>query len=532
MIPETPALIEPYPPEELWPKFIYSLPELAYSEQLNACYELLDTHLSNGRGAAPAVYFGSSTLTYNDVYDQVVRMAGALHEKGIGPGDRVLLRLLNRPHFITAWLALLRLGAVAVATSPLIKAREIEAVIDSSRPKLLVTEPDLMEEVHRLRDSRPMAAMVDELTNAHSPTHVPCSSTRPDSLAIIAYTSGSTGVPKGCMHSHRALLASADSYARYVLKPTSDDRFGGHPTMAFTYGLGGLLLFPFRFGASTVLLDRYTPEGLIQTIEQHHVTIVSCAPTTYRILMRQFPDLKQRVQSLRLAVSAGETLSESTYTAWMNTTGVEILDGLGSTEMLHIFISGRAGYTRPGTTGQVVPGYEAMVVDENFEQVPDGTAGLLAVRGPTGCRYLSLPERQKEYVRDGWNIPGDVYVRDSEGFFHYQCRNDDLIICGGYNIAGPEVESVLLQHPAVMEVAVVASPEELHGFVPKAFVVLNNTHVPSEDLKRQLQQFVKEEIAPYKYPRKIDFVTELPKTTTGKIRRGELRRLELQYAQG
>jgi len=243
--------------------------------------------------------------------------------------------------------------------------------------------------------------------------------------------------------------------------------------------------------------------------------------------MRQFPDLKQRVQSLRLAVSAGETLSESTYTAWMNTTGVEILDGLGSTEMLHIFISGRAGYTRPGTTGQVVPGYQAMVVDENFEQVPDGTAGLLAVRGPTGCRYLSLPERQKEYVRDGWNIPGDVYVRDSEGFFHYRCRNDDLIICGGYNIAGPEVESVLLQHPAVLEVAVVASPEELHGFVPKAFVVLNKTHVPSEDLKRQLQQFVKEEIAPYKYPRKIDFVTELPKTNTGKIRRGELRRLEL-----
>ncbi len=532
MSQETPALMQAYPSEELWPKFIYSLPELAYSQQLNACYELLDTHLTHGRGAVPAIYFGTTTLTYNDVYDRVVRMAGALHEQGIGPGDRVLLRLLNRPHFITAWLALLRLGAVVVATSPLIKAREVEAVIDSSKPKLLVTEPDLLEEVHRLRDSRPMVAMVDELTNADSPTHVPCSPTTRDSLAIIAYTSGSTGLPKGCMHSHGALLASTDSYARYILKPTRDDRFGGHPTMAFTYGLGGLLLFPFRFGASTVLLDRYTPEGLIQTIEQHRVTIVSCAPTTYRILMRQFPDLRQRVQSLRLAVSAGETLSASTYRAWMNITGVEILDGLGSTEMLHIFISGRAGHARPGATGEVVPGYEAIVVDEKFEQVPDGTAGLLAVRGPTGCRYLSLPERQQEYVLDGWNIPGDLYVRDSEGYFHYQCRNDDLIICGGYNIAGPEVESVLLQHPAVMEVAVVASPEELHGFVPKAFVVLNNTHPPSEDLKRQLQQFVKEQIAPYKYPRKIDFVTELPKTSTGKIQRGELRRQELEYAQG
>src|SRR5438046_697355 len=405
MTQDTPALIEPSPPEELWPKFIYSLPELAYSKQLNACYELLDAHLSNGRGAAPAVYFGSSTLTYHDVYNQVVCMAGALHEKGIGPGDRVLLRLLNRPHFITAWLALLRLGAVAVATSPLIKAREIEAVIDSSRPKLLVTESDLMEEVHRLSDSRPMVAMVDELTNTHSFAHVPCSSTRPDSLAIIAYTSGSTGVPKGCMHSHRALLASADSYARYVLKPTSDDRFGGHPTMAFTYGLGGLLLFPFRFGASTVLLDRYTPEGLIQTIEQHKVTIAFCAPISLRLMMKRVPELKTALSSLRLAVSAGETLPQSVYKAWGEQTGVEVLDGIGSTEMLHIFVSARPGRSRAGATGEVVPGYEAIVIDEkSLQPVPDGTPGLLAVKGPTGCRYLRLTQQQ-QYVRNGWNIP-------------------------------------------------------------------------------------------------------------------------------
>lgn len=517
----------PYPPRELWAEKIYSLPELSYPETVNACHELLDANVEGGRGSSPAIYFGDSVLTYDELLRDVMRVTGTLRERGIQPGERVVLRLLNRPHFITVWLALLRIGAVVVATPPLIKAREIAAIIQSAEPSLLIAEKDLWDDIEKLTPGSVPCIDVHSL-GAAAP-YRDCASTAKDTLAIISYTSGSTGVPKGCMHSHSDLLATTDSYARYVLQPTPADRFGGHPTMAFVYALGGLLLFPFRFGASTVLLDRFTPEALIDTIRRHKTTIAFCAPTSLRMMMRDPSSLKDAVSSLRCVVSAGETLPASVYRAWTDLTGVEVLDGLGSTEMLHIFISGRLGNTRAGATGQVVPGYQAMVVDQNtLEPVPDGTAGLLAVKGPTGCRYLRLPERQEQYVRKGWNLPGDIYIRDSEGFFHYQCRNDDLIICGGINIAGPEIESVLLEHPAVSEVAVVASPDELRGMVPKAFVVLRPSRSPSEDLKKELQEFVQRELAPYKCPRKVDFVPELPKTSTGKILRTELRRAEFQ----
>jgi 2-aminobenzoate-CoA ligase len=329
------------------------------------------------------------------------------------------------------------------------------------------------------------------------------------------------------MHSHADLLATCDSYARYILEPTPEDRFGGHPTMAFAYGLGGLLLFPLRFGASTVLLDRFTPESMIDSIRINKVTIAFCAPISLRLMMKQSSDLKAACSSLRLMISAGETLPASVYRAWRESTGVELLDGLGSTEMLHIFVSSRRGRSRPGATGEIVPGYQAMVLDENtMLSVPDGEPGLLAVKGPTGCRYLRMPYRQQHYVRQGWNIPGDIYIKDADGFFRYQCRNDDIIICGGINIAAPEVEAVLLEHDGVYEAAVVPSPDEMYGMVPKAFIVLHGTHKPSEDLKKELQDHVRRELAPYKYPRKIEFIRELPKTSTGKIRRTELKRSE------
>jgi 2-aminobenzoate-CoA ligase len=298
--------------------------------------------------------------------------------------------------------------------------------------------------------------------------------------------------------------------------------------MAFAYGLGGLLLFPLRFGASTVLLDRFTPEGMIESIRKFNVTVAFCAPISLRLMMRQQPtSLKDAFASVRLVISAGETLPASVHRAWREATGVEVLDGLGSSEMLHIFISSRAGDSRPGATGQVVPGYEAIVLDEKtMEPVPDGQPGLLAVKGPTGCRYLRMTNRQQSYVRDGWNVPGDIYIRDSEGFFHYQCRNDDIIICGGINIASSEIESVMLEHPAVFEVAVVASPDDMRGMVPKAFVVLHGSHKPSDALKKELQDFVRGELAPYKFPRKIEFLGELPKTSTGKIQKTDLRRRE------
>jgi 2-aminobenzoate-CoA ligase len=325
------------------------------------------------------------------------------------------------------------------------------------------------------------------------------------------------------------MLASADSYGLHVLQMKPEDICGGHPTLAFTFGLGGLLVFPFRVGAATSLLDRFTPETLLARITTDRITVLFCAATTYRLLL-QDPELERKndLSSLRLCVSAGEPLPAAVFEEWHRRTGIEILDGIGSTEMFHIFISARGGNVRAGSTGVVVPGYEARVVDERLKEVPRGTPGLLAVRGPTGCRYWRKPERQQEYVRGGWNMTGDVYKQDADGFFWYQCRNDDLIICGGYNIAGPEVENVLLEHEAVLEAAVVASPDALRQAVPKAFVVLKKGVSPSDALAASLQDHVKRELAPYKYPREIEFVAALPRTETGKIRRVELRQRELQ----
>ncbi len=516
----------PYPPRELWPERIYSLPELSYTDTMNACHELLDANIALGRGSAPAIYFGNSVISYDQLFEDVIRIAGALRRRGVEPGDCVVLRLLNRPHFISTFLALLRIGAVAAPTPPLLRSREIRVIIDSADPILLISEADLWDEVEKIElKSLPLVKIEDLDGTSRYPE---CAPTPQDTPAILLYTSGSTGVPKGCMHSHADLLAACDSYARYILEPTPADRFGGHPTMAFAYGLGGLLLFPLRFGASSVLLDRFTAGTMIESIQKNKVTIAFCAPISLRMMMKQGAPLKDAVSSLRLAISAGETLPASVHRSWRELTGVEVLDGLGSTEMLHIFISSRPGRSRPGATGEVVPGYQAMIIDEkSMEPVADGEPGLLAVKGPTGCRYLRLPYRQQHYVRMGWNIPGDIYIRDSDGFFHYQCRNDDIIICGGINIAAPEVEGVLLEHPSVLEAAVVGSPDEFHGMVPKAFIVLQRTYRASDELKKELQDFVRGELAPYKYPRKVEFVEELPKTSTGKIRRTELRRAEL-----
>jgi 2-aminobenzoate-CoA ligase len=518
-----------YPPKELWPDRLYALPELQYRERVNVCQILLDDHIAKDRGSLPAIFFNDTTISYQRLFEDVTRLASVLREEGIHPGDRILLRLLNRPHFISLWFAAMRIGAVVVATPPPIKARELKAVIESAKPALLISETELWDEVEKLAGlplrAENIETLVDRSIEARPMRE--CEPTFRDTLAIIAYTSGSTGTPKGCMHSHGDLLATTDSYARHILEPTPSDRFGGHPTMAFVYGLGGLLLFPFRFGASTVLLDRFTPEALAETIRRHRVTIAFCAPTSLRMMMKSCPNLKTDAASLRYAISAGETLPAPVCTAWRETTGVEVLDGIGSTEMLHIFISSRPGRARAGSTGEVVPGYEAMVVDEKtMKPVSDGEPGLVAVRGPTGCRYLDLTDRQTQYVRDGWNLPGDIYVRDADGYFYYQCRNDDLIICGGNNVAGPEVESVLLEHPSIGEVAVVASPDGLRGMVPKAFIVLRAGFTGSDSLKEDLQRRVQSELASYKCPRKIEFVPELPKTSTGKIRRAELRQRE------
>lgn len=532
------AMRDRLPPSHQWPSLL-PVPDVVYPGYLNASVALLDENVRQGRGQRVALYWEHQAITYEQLLDQVERFATSLVRAGLTAGDRVLLRLPNRPEFIIAWLSILRIGAIAVATMPLLRARELVMILDDCQPRLAICQHELLEDLERAVEqfsgvsllvvgsvNGPYARFEDWLNAA--PNAQPAD-TRAEDIALLAYTSGSTGMPKGTIHFHRDVLAIADTYSRHILRPTPDDVFGGHPTLAFTFGLGGLLIFPFRAGASTVLLERFTPERLLHAIRDYQVSIVFCAPTTYKMLLRDYGErLREYLTSLRIGVSAGETLPAAVFSEWKQRTGITLLDGIGSTEMLHIFISNSLEEAVPGSTGRVVPGYEAKVVDQNLNEVPAGTPGLLAVRGPTGCRYWNRPDKQAEYVRDGWNFPGDMFFQDEQGLFHYVCRADDLIICAGHNIAGPEVEAVLLQHAAVKEVAVVASPDELKGFVPKAFVVLSDGWQPDDRLVKELQEFVKHQIAPYKYPRKIEFVEQLPRTQTGKIRRVELRQLELE----
>ncbi|PYR23971.1 MAG: 2-aminobenzoate-CoA ligase [Acidobacteria bacterium] len=537
------------PPRELWPTIVRDTPELRYPPMLNLATALLDTHVEHGASKRTAIIGNDGRMTYGDLQVMTNRIGHALRRLGVEPGDRVLMRFLNSPLFVATWLAVQKIGAIGVPTMPMLRARELAYIINDSEARLAICQHDLMDELARARaavDHDVVVVAAGRTTATIAAATLPPSSDRrlesliadaPDRLdpapvasgdvALIAYTSGSTGAPKGATHTPADVLASADGYARHVLGTTPDDVCGGHPTLAFTFGLGGLLVFPLRVGACTSLIERFSPDTLLTRIAADRMTILFCAATTYRLLL-QHPGFERvhDLRSLRVCVSAGEPLPAAVYQEWRRRTGIDILDGIGSTEMFHIFISARQGTVRPGSTGTPVPGYEARVVDENLEDVAPGTQGLLAVRGPTGCRYWRKPDRQREYVRNGWNITGDVYRRDGDGYFWYQCRNDDLIICGGYNIAGPEVENVMLEHDAVLDVAVVASPDSLRGSIPKAFVVLKEGFAPSAALVTALQEHVKRELAPYKYPRKVEFVPALPRTETGKVRRVELRERE------
>jgi 2-aminobenzoate-CoA ligase len=534
------AIPEGLPPAPLWPERIYTLPETRYPVRLNVARELLDANAEGDRASRPAIHCQDRVLTYGELAGRVGRLANGLRGLGLGPGDRVLLRFPNCPEFIVTWLACQKLGVVPVPTMPLLRARELAYVVQDAGTETAIVWGGLREELERARTQAPELkqlvvageAQAGDLAWARlsdgQPARCPTAETSAQDVALIAYTSGSTGVPKGCVHQHVDLIGSADSYARYVLRPSEEDRFGGHPTLAFTFGTGGLLVYPFRFGASTVLSGPFEPEGMLETIQRYRVTVVFCAPTSYRLMLR-LPELETRFDlgSLRLGVSAAEPLPAATYTEWVGRTGKECLDGIGSTELFHIFVSSLPGTVRPGATGVPVPGYDCRVVDEEGHEVPRGTPGLIAIKGPTGCKYWRKPERQAEYVRfGGWNVTGDVYVQDDDGYFTYQCRSDDMIVTGGYKIPGPEVERVLDEHPAVAESAVVAAPDATRGFVPKAFVVLRPGHRGSESLVRELQEHVKRELAPFKYPRQVEFVGRLPRTETGKIRRVELRQRE------
>ena len=531
---------EQLPPLELQPERRFdAIPELDYPVRLNCAVELLD-RMAERHPERPAIRFPGGVWSYRDLQEHSTRIARALAEDlGIVPGNRVLLRGANTPMLAACWFGVLKAGGVVVCTMALLRERELQYIASKAQVALALCDARVATDcehaltapvVRFTAAAEPCAAPHGGLTEADfalnelmasKPVTFDACDTSAEDIAIIAFTSGTTGQGKGTMHTHRDILAITDCFPRYVLEPSSDDLFCGSPPLAFTYALGGILLFPLRAGACTLLLEQATPPHLLDAIEKYRPTICFTAPTAYRAMRGMLEG--RDVSSLRKCVSAGETLPLSVFEAWRDATGIRIIDGIGATEMLHIFISSSGDDIRPGATGKVVPGYEARIVDGDGANLPDGQVGRLAVRGPTGCRYLGNVERQREYVHEGWNLTGDSYKRDADGYFWYQARTDDIIISSGYNIAGPEVESVLLEHNAVLECAVIGIPDEERGQLVKAFVVLRPGVQEGNTLIKELQDFVKARIAPYKYPRAVEIVAELPRTTTGKLQRFRLR---------
>ncbi|MDB4889954.1 MAG: 2-aminobenzoate-CoA ligase [Gemmatimonadetes bacterium] len=512
------------PPAELMPvRHWDAIPELAYPSRLNCAVELLDAVYDD----RPAIRYPGGEWSYRELRDNANRIARVLVEDfGIVPGNRVLLRGANTPMLAACWFGVLEAGGVVVCTMALLRERELQYIAQKAEIALAITDARVAVDCEAAVETPVLRFGGDDPTDLTArmrdkPAEFTACDTAAEDIAIIAFTSGTTGQGKGTMHSHRDILAITDCFPRYVLRPSANDVFCGSPPLAFTYALGGLLLFPLRFGACALLLEQATPPHLIKAIEEFRPTICFTAPTAYRAMCGMLAE--HDVSSLVKCVSAGETLPLSVFEAWKQATGIAIIDGIGATEMLHIFISASGRNIRPGSTGKVVPGYEARIVGDDGSELPDGTVGRLAVRGPTGCRYLDNPDRQREYVQDGWNLTGDSYVRDADGYFWYQARTDDIIISSGYNIAGPEVENVLLEHPAVLECAVVGVPDEERGQLVKAFIVLKPHTSGDAALVKEMQDFVKARIAPYKYPRAIELVTALPRTTTGKLQRFRLR---------
>jgi len=519
------------PPEELWPVMRYDvLPELKCPTRLNCATALLDHNVAAGSAERPALFFPGGQWSYAELLAQANRIAHVLvEEHGLRPGERVLLRGPNNAMLAACWFAVLKAGGIVVATMPLLRERELRFILDHARVSLSITDHRFAQPLLDAAAGSTVVSYGNGELESHAeqkPGTFTNVDTAADDIAIIAYTSGTTGQAKGTVHFHRDILAICDCWPKYVLKARRDDVFCGSPPLAFTFGLGGVLLFPMRIGAAALLLEQTAPPQLIEAIHQHRPTVLFTSPTAYRAMLTRIDQYD--VTSLRRCVSAGETLPLATFEAWRAATGISIIDGIGSTEMLHIFISASDEEIRPGSTGRVVPGYEARVVDDDMNEVPRGVVGKLAVRGPTGCRYLANDERQRAYVRDGWNLTGDAYIMDRDGYFWYQARTDDMIISSGYNISGPEVENVLLEHAAVLECGVIGVPHSERGHIVKAFVVTKPGFTPGDVLCKELQDFVKAQIAPYKYPREIEFVEKLPRTDTGKLQRFMLREIASQ----
>jgi len=519
------------PPPDQRPEFIFDLPEFKFPERINCAVELLDSKLKDGQGERLAICTPEAQYTYRQLLGLANRIANVLVEDlGLIPGNRVLLPSPNGPMLAACMFAVWKAGGIPVPTMPLLRSRELVHVIQKARASHALCDRRLAVELEAARASCTMLTQVryfrddsldslEHLASGKSPEFANVM-TAADDVALIAFTSGTSGIPKGAMHYHRDMLAICEGFPRHVVQHTMEDIVAGTPSIAFTYGMAGVFLVPMRYGGSTVLIERYSPETLLETVARFGVTVLYTVPTMYRAMaaIAGSYDLSR----LRACVSAGEHLPVATRSMWEKVTGIKIIDGIGSTEMGQIFISAAGADIRPGATGKVVPGYSARVIDERGKPVSPGTIGRLAVKGPTGCRYLA-DERQKTYVVNGWNVTGDAYLMDQDGYFFYQARADDMIVSAGYNIGGPEIENALLGHPAVAECGVIGWPDEERGQIVKAFVVLRLGYHRDEAMAAELQEHVKRSIAPYKYPRAVEFVDSLPRTHTGKLQRFKLR---------
>ncbi len=528
---------EHLPPRDEWPEFIFELPELQLPARLNAATELIDRAIDRGWGERQAILApGGLRWTFRDLQAQANRIARVLVEDlGLVPGNRVLLRAPNNPMYAACFFGVLKAGGIAVGTMPLLRAKELTDIITKAEISHALCDARLAEDLEAARsDCTTLETVVLfggtgasdlETRMAGKPATFADVDTAADDTGLIAFTSGTTGKPKGTMHFHRDLIAACRCWPARTLQASPDDLFVGSPPLAFTFGLGGLLLFPLSIGASTLLVERPAPDALLAVVTQHRPTVLVTAPTSYRAMAAKAKD--HDLSSLRKCVSAGEALPAVTRKLWKDATGIEIVDGIGSTEMFHMFISSDETHVKPGAIGPVVPGYRAAIMDANGKPVPPGQAGRLAVKGPTGCRYLA-DDRQRTYVQEGWNYTGDAFLVDADGFYVYQGRTDDMIISAGYNIGSPEVEGALLMHPAVAECGVIGAPDDERGQIVKAFVVVKPGFDPAPALAAELQNFVKQTIAPYKYPRAIEFIDALPRTETGKVQRSRLRLRELE----
>ena len=516
------------PSVDIQPDYLFlDLPQFQRPEMLNCVERLLDNHIKQGRGNNPCIRNFETTWTYKDLYEKANQIAHVLiDDLKLQSGNRVLIRSANNPMMVACWFAVLKAGGIVVATMPLLRSKELTTIIDCAEISHAFCDSDLAKEINLVKSNfikevcfynnaeleKLMQSKSKTFTNYHS---------KSDSVALIGFTSGTTGLPKMTAHYHKDILNICEAFPPYSLQPTADDIFTGSPPLGFTFGLGGLILFPMYFGASTFLIEKPSPDLLLKAIHEHKITVCFTAPTAWRIITAKVNDFD--ISSLRKCVSAGETLPLKVWEDWYDATGLKIIDGIGATEMLHIFISSNENNMKPGATGLAITGYEGKIIDTNGNEVPTNEPGRLAVRGITGCKYLNRVDKQKDYVENGWNLTGDIFRKDEDGYFWFIARGDDMIISSGYNIGAIEVESVLLTHDKILECAVVGLPDKERGMVVCAHIILKEKWNPSEEMKLHIQQWFKEVAAPYKYPRVINFVDELPKTETGKIQRFKLK---------